>query len=239
MIEAANLGKRFGRTVALRDVSFRIERGAKVALLGPNGAGKTTLMRLLAGYLAPTQGRVTIAGFPADRDSMAIRERIGYLPENNALYPEMRVSEYLRFRSSLKGLGGRDRPQRIRELIGQCGLKGLEGALLSRLSKGEARRVLLADCLVAAPELLLLDEPTLGVDALRGAEIRELLRGLAPEQTVLLATHSLEEAQALCNRAMVLIKGRLALADTAANVWGGKASLAEVFRSVKPEEHAS
>jgi ABC-2 type transport system ATP-binding protein len=231
MIEVVNLNKRFGRTVALDKVSFRIERGEKVALLGPNGAGKTTLLRILACFMAPSSGVVRIESLDTARRSLAVRERIGYLPEQSPLYSEMRVGEYLRFRGRLKGVTWRDRQKRIRELAERCGLRGLEGALLGRLSKGEARRVLLADCLLGAPDVLLLDEPTLGVDSVQGDGIRELLMGLSKDQTMLMSTHILDEAKRLCGRVIVLNQGQFVVIGTAAELLGSRTSLSEVFQA--------
>ena len=232
MIEVVKLRKCFGRAVALDGVSFRVERGERVALLGPNGAGKTTLLRILACYLPPSSGRVQVAGVDPASDSMAIRRITGYLPETTPLYPEMRVGEFLRLRARIKGVGWRDRPKRVREALQRCGLRELEGALLGRLSKGEARRVLVADCLLGAPEVLLLDEPTLGIDAVQSEAIRTLIGALDPQPTMLMATHDLAEARALCTRVLILVHGRLAAGGPARELLDGRRSLAEVFGAV-------
>jgi len=207
MIEVGHLSQRFGRVVALKDVSFHIDRGETVALIGPSGAGKTTLLRVLATYMAPTSGSVTVGGHDVVSESLKVRRIMGYMPEKDPLYPEMRVMEYLTFRARLRGLSGRTRTKRLRELIGRCGLAGLERAIMGNLSKGEVRRVLLADCLTAEPEVILLDEPTLGLDPVNTDRLRGLFSQLKAERTVVFSTHDMAEAESLGSRVMVLNRG--------------------------------
>lgn len=230
MIEAREISKSFGRLAAVDRLSFRVERGETVAVVGPSGAGKTTLLRLLGGYFAPTSGTLQVAGYAMTGDTLEARGRIGYLPEDDPVYPEMRVSEYLHFRAGLKGLGGRARTKRLRELVLRCGLAGLEAALMGRLSKGEARRVLLADAFVAEPEVLLLDEPTIGLDPDSAERVRALIGRQAAERTLLFSTHDMQEAERLATRVLVMVQGRKVAYDAPAalKAAAGAASLADV-----------
>lgn len=210
MIEVSHLKQQFGRVTALSDISFCISRGETIALIGPSGAGKTTLLRVLATYMAPTSGTVLIGGHDVTTQSLEIRRMLGYLPERDPIYPEMRVMEYLVFRARLRGLSGRTRVKRLRELIGRCGLAGLERALMGNLSKGEVRRVLLADCLVGEPELILMDEPTLGLDPVNGDRIRATFSHLKEERTLIFSTHDMAEAESLSTRVLILNRGSVA-----------------------------
>jgi ABC-2 type transport system ATP-binding protein len=185
-------------------------------LIGPSGAGKTTLLRLLAGYRIPDEGSVAINGHSTLHNSLSARQAIGYLSEKDPIYSEMRVMEYLTFRARLKGLKGRPRQKRLRELMGRCGLAGLERALMGKLSKGEVRRVLLADCLVGDPPVILMDEPTLGLDPGNADRIRGLLAHLRGDHTVVFSSHDMAEAQALCGRVLVMNRGRLVAAGAPA-----------------------
>lgn len=230
MIEARELTKRFGRQAAIDGLSFRIDRGDSVALVGPSGAGKTTLLRLMAGYFAPSAGSLSVAGFNMASDSLGARRQVGYLPEADPIYREMRVGEYLQYRACLKGLSGRARTKRLRELVLRCGLAGLERAFLGRLSKGETRRVLLADALVAEPAIVLLDEPAIGLDPDSAERVRALIARHASERTVVFSTHDMAEAERLATKVLVLVRGRCVAFDAAAalKVAGGVASLSEV-----------
>lgn len=210
MIDVSHVEQHFGAVSALHDVCLTIGPGETVGLIGPSGAGKTTLLRLLAGYMAPTRGRVVIGGKNTLDDGLAARRLIGYLPEKDPIYGEMRVMEYLTFRARLKGLSGRARQKRLRELVGRCGLAGLERALMGKLSKGEVRRVLLADCLAGSPPVVLMDEPTLGLDPVNAERIHALLARLGGEHTLVFSSHDMREAAALCSRVIVLNRGRVA-----------------------------
>lgn len=214
MITVAHLTRRFAGVTAVDDVSFRIERGEVVGFLGVNGAGKTTTMRMLAGYLPATSGSAMVAGFDVFRDSLEVRRRIGYLPENAPLYPEMRVDEYLRFRARLKGVSAAACRRRLLEVKERCGLKESGRLLIGQLSRGFRQRVGLADCLVHEPELLILDEPTLGLDPAQVIQVRELIRDLARRHTILLSTHILSEVEAVCRRVLIIHQGRLVASDT-------------------------
>jgi len=214
MIKVEHVTKRLASTKAVDDISFEVLRGEVVGFLGPNGAGKTTLMRLLATYLAPTQGRILIDGVDVFSHSLDARRHIGYLPENAPLYPEMRVDEYLSFRAKLKGMPRRKRRERMEEMKVMCGLKDVERRIIGQLSKGYGQRLALADSLIHSPELLILDEPTLGLDPNQIRAMRELIRGLGRRCTVVLATHSLTEAEAICQRVFIMNHGRIVAADS-------------------------
>jgi ABC-2 type transport system ATP-binding protein len=213
IISVKNLTKRFSSGTAVDAISFDVQRGEMLGLLGPNGAGKTTTIRILAGYLAATEGSVKINGLDILEHSHAIRKRIGYLPENVALYPEMRVEEYLRFRARLKGMGRRRLRNRINEVLSLCGLHEVANRIIGHLSRGYHQRVGLADSLVHEPELLLLDEPTIGLDPNQNRLIRKLVRTLSQRHTVVLSTHFLAEAETLCSRVLILHHGKIVASD--------------------------
>ncbi len=214
MIKVSNLTKRFGRTVAVKGISFSVKRGEVVGFLGPNGAGKTTTMRVLACYMPPTSGAVTIDGLDVVRDSLEIRRHVGYLPETVPLYPEMRVTEYLDFRARLRGLTGEHKKQRLAEVLNLCGLEEVARFVIGRLSKGYKQRVGIADCLVHDPDVLLLDEPTIGLDPNQIRHVRKLVRDLAERHTVLLSTHILSEVEVSCDRVLIMNEGRIVASDT-------------------------
>jgi ABC-2 type transport system ATP-binding protein len=218
MIEVQHLTKRYGRTVAIEDISFSVSPGEIVGFLGPNGAGKTTTMRILAGYMPATSGIVRIGNLDVFANSLAVRERIGYMPEMAPLYDDMRVTEYLHFRGKLKGLGGRRLRRRIDECMGHCGLESARRKVIRRLSKGFRQRVALADTLLAEPEVLILDEPTIGLDPNQIREIRKLIRGFAERHTVLLCSHILHEVEMICDRVLIIHEGRIVASDTTRNL---------------------
>ncbi len=218
MIKVSNLTKRYAGHTAVQDLCFEVARGEIVGFLGPNGAGKTTTMRILTGYLPATGGEVYIAGHDVVTESMEVRRNIGYLPEHNALYTEMRVKEYLRYRGRLKGLGRKRLRVRVDEVCEQCGLEHMRRRIIGHLSKGYRQRVGLADALVHEPELLILDEPTIGLDPNQIRQMRDLIRGLASRHTVLLSTHILPEVEATCQRVLILHQGRIVASDTPSNL---------------------
>ncbi len=218
MIEVSHLTKRYARHEAVRDISFSVARGEIVGFLGPNGAGKTTTLRILTGYLPPTSGTATIAGFDIFRQSIEARRKIGYMPENVPLYEDMRVREYLRFRAQLKGLRNTDARRRVGDVLDTCGLANVRRKMIKTLSKGYRQRVGLADALVHDPELLILDEPTNGLDPNQIRQIRELIRRLAQTHTVLVSTHILSEVEMICNRVIIIDGGEIKAADTPANL---------------------
>lgn len=218
MIEVVNLTKRYAGHTALAGISFRVRPGEVVGLLGPNGAGKSTTMRILSGFMPATAGTVRVAGYDVFHDSHEVRRRIGYMPENNPLHPEMRVREYLKFRARLKGLGFRQTRDRVQVVMEQCGLEEVGHRIIGQLSKGYRQRVGLADALVHQPELIILDEPTIGLDPHQIRSVRQLIRGLAEKHTVLISTHILPEAEMTCNRMLILYQGRILAADSPENL---------------------
>ncbi len=220
MIKVEHLTKQFASAKAVDDISFEVLHGEVVGILGPNGAGKTTLMRLLATYLSPTQGRVFIDGLDVFLHSLEARRQIGYLPENAPLYPEMRVDEYLSFRAKLKGIPRRKRRERMTEVKSLCGLKDMDRRIIGQLSKGYGRRLALADSLIHNPELLILDEPMVGLDPNQIRAMRELIGTLGRRFTVVLATHSLVEAAAICQRVFIMHHGRIVASDSPEHLAG-------------------
>ncbi|HPY32060.1 MAG TPA: ATP-binding cassette domain-containing protein [Verrucomicrobiota bacterium] len=209
IIEVENLTKRFSGRVAVSGVSFTVDRGEIVGLLGPNGAGKSTTMRILSSFLPATSGSVRVAGYDVFTDSLEARRCIGFMPENNPLYPEMRVREYLKFRARLKGLGWRRSRERVGVVMEQCGLTEVSRRIIGQLSKGYRQRVGLADALVHDPEVIILDEPTIGLDPSQIRAVRQLIKSLASAHTVLLSTHILPEAEMTCHRMLILYDGQI------------------------------
>jgi ABC-2 type transport system ATP-binding protein len=209
LISVRNLTKRFGDVIAVQDVSFDVADGEVMGFLGPNGAGKSTTLRILTGYVPATSGTVQVAGLDVLDHALEIRQHLGYLPENVPLYPELRVEEYLRFRGRLKGLAARDVKGGVERAMSQCGLTHMRTRIVGQLSKGYRQRVGLADALVARPKLLILDEPTGGLDPHQRKEVLELVKSLAHEHTVLLSSHVLAEIESIASRVMIIQKGRL------------------------------
>jgi ABC-2 type transport system ATP-binding protein len=218
MIEVRNLTKRFvGRTV-LNEVSFEVEKGEIVGFLGPNGAGKTTTLRILTTYLSATSGSATVAGCDIFKDSLKLRKKIGYLPENVPLYTEMRVKEYLRFRSHLRGLKGRHAREAVGDAMDETGITEVRKKVIGTLSKGFRQRVGLADAILHSPELLVLDEPTNGLDPNQIRHARDLIRHLGQEHTILVSTHILHEVEMTCDRVIIIDQGKIMAADTPKNL---------------------
>ena len=251
MIEVADLTKRYAGHTAVSSISFTVRRGEIVGLLGPNGAGKSTTMRILSCYLAATSGTVRVAGFDVFRESDEVRRRIGYMPENNPLHTDMRVREYLKFRARLKGLSRRQSRQRVDVVMEQCGLTDVQRRIIGQLSKGYRQRVGLADALVHEPELLILDEPTIGLDPHQIRSVRQLIKGLAHTHTVLISTHILPEAEMTCNRMVIMYEGRILAVDSPedlqrlmsgngqvlAEIAAPQADLKECFAQIPEIEH--
>src|SRR5438067_5144544 len=210
MIDVRNLTKYYGEYPAVLDVSFAVEKGQVVGFLGPNGAGKSTTMRVLAGFLTATSGTATIDGKDVFWDPIEARRRIGYMPENCPLYSDMRVDEYLWFRGGLKGLARKPRQQRIGYVLERCWVKDVRRQVIGTLSKGYRQRVGLADALLADPPVLILDEPTAGLDPTQIRESRRLIRELGQEHTILLSTHILPEVEMTCDRVIIIHRGRVA-----------------------------
>ena len=232
MIEVNKLTKRYAGQSAISDVSFAVQRGEIVGLLGPNGAGKSTTMRILSGFLAATSGTVRIAGFDIFHHSRDVRRLIGYMPENNPLHPEMRVREYLKFRARLKGLSWRNSRARTDLVLEQCGLADVSRRIIGQLSKGYRQRVGLADALVHEPQLIILDEPTIGLDPNQIRAVRQLIKALGSAHTVLISTHILPEAEMTCNRVLIMYEGRVLAADTPENLQRLMSSNSQVIAEI-------
>lgn len=218
MIKVLNVTKKYPARLAVDDISFEVGRGEIVGFLGPNGAGKTTTMRMLTGYIAPNAGSIEVAGFNIQEQPHEVRRRIGYLPESCPLYPEMRVDEFLCFRAELKGVPSAARKAKVCEAKELCGLEDVGRRIIGQLSKGYRQRVGLADSLVHDPELLILDEPTVGLDPYQIRQVRELIRHLAERHTILLSTHILPEVEAICERILIINDGKIVASDTEANL---------------------
>jgi ABC-2 type transport system ATP-binding protein len=232
MISVENFSKTYSGFRAVQGISFHVNKGEIVGFLGPNGAGKSTTMKVLAGYLPPTDGKVSIAGHDVVTDSIEVRKRIGYMPENVPLYTDMRVNEFLRFRAELKKVPRRKIKERVELVKHLCSLKDVENKIIATLSKGYRQRVGLADALVHDPDLLILDEPTIGLDPNQIRAVRDLIKELGKHHTILLSTHILSEVELTCARVLVINHGRIEASDTPANltrlVRGGGSILLEV-----------
>ncbi len=214
IIEVQSLTKHYAGRTAVEDLTFTIEAGQCVGFLGPNGAGKSTTMRIIAGYLPPSSGTARVNGFDVFHQSIEARRSLGYMPENAPLYTDMRVKEYLRFRGSLKGLGGKILSKRIGEAMEACALNDSRRKIIGTLSKGYRQRVALADAIINRPPLLILDEPTNGLDPVQIRHVRELLASLRPASTILLSTHILAEVEHSCDRVLLIHRGKLRADDS-------------------------
>lgn len=217
-IEVEHLSKTYGSFTAIRDVSFQVNAGEIMGFLGPNGAGKTTSMRILAGYLPASEGTARVAGFDVHENSMAVRQRIGYLPENPPLYPDMTVEAYLHFVAQIKRVSAGDRPRRVDEAIRRCSLEEKRHTLIRKLSKGFKQRVGIAQALVHDPPVIILDEPTIGLDPKQIIEVRKLIKSLAGEHTIILSTHILPEVSTTCDRVVIINRGQVAAIGTPAEL---------------------
>ena len=220
MIEVSNLLKTYPGVTAVDGLSFRVDKGEVVGFLGPNGAGKSTTMRILTGFLSPTSGSASVAGFDVVEKSLEVRRRVGYLPENNPLYTEMRVEEYLLFRARVKGVERASRAAAVGAAIERVGLKERTRSIIQHLSKGLRQRVGLADAILADPEIVILDEPTIGLDPTQVREARELVRELGRERTVLLSSHILSEVEKVCRRVLIVARGKLVEQGTPEEIAG-------------------
>ena len=242
MIEARGLSKRYGELIAVDDVSFAVQPGEVVGFLGPNGAGKTTTMRMLTGFLPPTDGSATIAGHDIFEDPLAARRAVGYLPETPPLYPEMSVEGYLTYVAKIKDVARAQRRAAVDRALERCGLAEVRRRVIGALSKGYRQRVGLAQAIVHDPSVLILDEPTVGLDPIQIREIRALIAGLASEKkgdkarTVILSTHILPEVEAICRRVLILNRGRKVIDQPLAELKAGGASLEEIFARATARE---
>jgi len=229
MIEISQLTKKYGTTLALDHVTVSIQPGEVVGLLGPNGAGKTTMLKMLTGYLPPTEGSARVANFDILDQSLSVRERIGYLPETNPLYEELAVYESLEWTARLRGMPRSAYTGAIRHVIGICGLGSVVGKDIAHLSKGYRQRVGLAQAILHDPEILILDEPTSGLDPNQQREVHELIHSMRSRKTILLSTHTLSEASSVCDRVLIIHRGRV-VADGSPQGFGRP--LDDVFREL-------
>lgn len=239
MIEVSHLTKQYGNHLAVDDVSFTVADGQICGLLGPNGAGKSTIMNILTGYLSATSGQVTVAGHPLPEEADAAKACVGYLPEQPPLYPEMTVQEYLTFAAELKSVKKAERKEQVCRAARRTGLEAVLPRLIRSLSKGYKQRVGIAQALLGSPRLIILDEPTVGLDPAQVIEIRKLIRELGRAHTVILSSHILSEVQAVCQQILILSKGHLAAAGSLEELTADGKSLEEVFLELtdgEPEE---
>ena len=239
MIEVSHLTKQYGNHLAVDDVSFTVADGQICGLLGPNGAGKSTIMNILTGYLSATSGQVTVAGHPLPEEADAAKACVGYLPEQPPLYPEMTVQEYLTCAAELKGVKKAERKEQVCRAARRTGLEAVLPRLIRSLSKGYKQRVGIAQALLGSPRLIILDEPTVGLDPAQVIEIRKLIRELGRAHTVILSSHILSEVQAVCQQILILSKGHLAAAGSLEELTADGKSLEEVFLELTdggPEE---
>ncbi len=218
MIEVSGLSKRYGSVQAVREVSFSVDTGQVVGLLGPNGAGKTTIMKILTCFHFPSAGDARIEGLSVSADPVAVKRLVGYLPENAPLYGDLTVDEYLTFAAEARGMDKANRGKRVEKVAGDCGLSGVRNKRIEQLSKGFRQRVGLAQAIVHDPSILILDEPTNGLDPNQILEIRELIRELGKSKTIILSTHILQEVEAVCSRVLILNEGRIAAQGTTAEI---------------------
>ncbi len=236
VIEVSRLTKRYGRVTAVDELSFTVGPREIVGFLGPNGAGKSTTMRILAGFLPASSGSARVAGFDVFRQSAEVRRRIGYMPENNPLPPDMRVREYLKFRARLKGLHGAECRRRVDLVQEQCGLRDMGRRIIGTLSKGYRQRVGLADALVHDPPLLILDEPTIGLDPNQIRSLRQLIKDLGQRHSVLLSSHILPEVEMTCTRVLIMHRGRVRAAGTTADLQGSMNGGHQVVAEIEAPE---
>jgi len=218
VIKVENLTKKYAGVTAINNITFEVDKGEIVGFLGPNGAGKSTTMRILSSFMPATSGRASIAGYDVFANSLEARTHLGYMPENVPLYTDMRVTEYLVYRAELKGVTGRRMKERVGDVKELCGLKEVENRIIGTLSKGYRQRVGLADALVHEPDLLILDEPTIGLDPNQIRQVRELIKNLGRHHTILLSTHILPEVEATCSRVIIINRGRIEASDTPDNL---------------------
>jgi len=218
MIDVRQVTRFYGRVMAVDNISFQVDKGEILGFLGPNAAGKTTTMRILTTYMPATSGTVRVAGYDVQEQSMQVRKHIGYLPENPPLYMEMRVADYLDFVAKIKGVDPRDRKKAVSEVMGKVGIQTVSGRVIKTLSKGFKQRVGLAQALVHNPDVLILDEPTIGLDPKQIIEVRQLIKSLAGNHTIILSTHILPEVSMTCERVVIINKGRVVAEDTPDNL---------------------
>jgi len=234
MIKIKNLSKKFGHLTAVEDISFQVEPGEVLGFLGPNGAGKSTTMKMITGFLAPTSGQIEVCGFDVDKQPIEVKKRIGYLPEGAPSYGEMTPSQYLQFISQVRQLSGQNKIARIKEVVERLHLDKVLNQSIDTLSKGFKRRVGLAQAILHDPEVLILDEPTDGLDPNQKHEVRELIKSIAPDKVIIISTHILSEVDAICSRAIIIADGKILADDTPAGLREKSSSdkMDDIFREI-------
>ncbi|MBN1492550.1 MAG: ATP-binding cassette domain-containing protein [Candidatus Omnitrophica bacterium] len=237
MIQVNNVLKRYKHVEALKGISFEVKKGEILGFLGPNGAGKTTLMRILTGFFPPTSGEVLINGKDIEKETLAIQRSIGYLPENVPLYYEMRVQHFLQYVAAIKGVSRKDRPKEIERVVRECGLFDVERRQIKTLSKGYKQRVGLAQALIGNPDVIILDEPTTGLDPKQIIEIRSLIKNMAGNKTVILSTHILPEVSVICDRVIIINEGNIVAIDTPHNLEKRLKQGQDIVVLVKGDQH--
>ncbi len=233
MIELFNVTKKYGNKTAINNISLFVRSGEVLGLLGPNGAGKSTTMRIIAGYLLPTSGSVKVAGFDVVKEPVTAKRHIGYLPENPPLYKDMTVCDYINFAAELRGLKGKDKAHHVNRVIEEVGIPDVKKRLIGHLSRGYRQRVGLAQALVANPQVLILDEPTVGLDPQQITEIRQLIKELSGKRTVILSSHILPEVSSLCHRVAIINKGNLIVENTPQNLGKSLMGHREIIVQIK------
>ncbi len=233
MIQVENLTKFYGQAQAIKDVSFSASKGEILGFLGPNGAGKTTTMRILSCFLPPTSGKASVAGYCIRKDSLEVRKRLGYLPENSPLYTYLTTKSYLRFVAEVKGIPAKERNRQIERVMSDCGLKEVSGRIIGVLSKGYRQRIGIAQALLNDPAVLILDEPTVGLDPKQIIEIRDLIKNLAGDRTIILSTHILPEVSVTCNRVIIINEGTIVAVDSPENLTSQHQRNVRVFVQVE------
>lgn len=218
MIELKNVTKKFGNKTAVDEISFKIEKGDIVGFLGPNAAGKTTTMRIITGFFPPTSGQVKIAGYDISKDSIAVKEKIGYMPENVPLYKELTVYSYLKFIAEIKGVPKDKIESRIEKAMKEVGISQVKNTIIGKLSKGFRQRVGLAQAIINDPEILILDEPTVGLDPVQIKEIRSLIKNMKGERTIILSTHILPEVSMTCDKVIIINEGKIIAQEDVKNL---------------------
>ncbi len=235
MIEVKNLVRSYGLQPAVRDISFSVQEGEILGFLGPNAAGKSTTMKILAGFLPANSGSATVAGFDVSTQSIEVRKRLGYLPENAPLYPDMTVSDYLKFHARIKGIPSRQITQKVQAALEKCFIVEVKNKLIGKLSKGYRQRVGLAQALIHDPQVLILDEPTVGLDPVAIKETRDLIKSLGGKHTVILSTHILPEVSMTCGRVVIIHKGKVVAEDTPENLTTKLQGVRSIYLEVKNE----
>lgn len=233
MIEVQNISKNYGDTVAVDGVTFTVEKGEILGFLGPNGAGKTTTMKIITAYIPATTGTVRVAGFDVFADPIQVKRRIGYMPETVPLYTDMTVRQYLNFMAKIKGIAAKEQTARVNAMLGKCALEDVQQKLIGKLSKGYRQRVGLAQALIHDPEILILDEPTVGLDPKQIIEIRTLIKELGEQKTVILSSHILPEVSMTCERVIIINKGKLVASDTPESLTGKLKGVEQIFVQVE------